>query len=304
MMLCPFWRRLWFCHSSALEWKDPWKGLQSSDSSWQYATTADQAPFEVIWSAFTQSFTSACLLVTHSLSAGVSYSVRRMLSRSFDGVIVMQIVICHSHVWQKSVLLITTVHVVVFISSRELAEILPVTDQLRSRHTVHVVIFTTQGSSLRFFLWCVMSWRSQAEASHVAMRHFLHWPGHITWKECQEQASTVAVIKRALPWGSWWCNSKKRKKSWAHACISDNAMLSRKMIIIAAVKSIKSRVADWGFWLQTAVPSRLSAATGPTKRRPEWVSVRRSWRRMMRSNNWARGVERGLKRKMIKQQGG
>jgi hypothetical protein len=42
----------------------------------------------------------ACF-VTHSPAAGVSYSVRRMLSRSCDAAIVMQIVICHSHVWQK-----------------------------------------------------------------------------------------------------------------------------------------------------------------------------------------------------------
>ncbi len=81
-------------------------------------------------------------------------------------------------------------------------------------------------------------------------------------------------------------------------------MLSRGMIVVAAVKSIESRVADRGFWLQTAVPSRLSAAAGPAKGRPEWVSVGRSRRRMTRSNGRARGVGRGLKRKMVKQRGG
>jgi hypothetical protein len=61
-----------------------------------------------------------------------------MLSRSFDAVIVIQIVICHSHGWQKSVLLVTDqprsrhiVHVVVTTSPKELTEILPVTDQPR-----------------------------------------------------------------------------------------------------------------------------------------------------------------------------
>jgi hypothetical protein len=59
----------------------------------------------------------------------------------------MQIVICHSHGWQKSVLLVTnqprsrhTVHIVVSTGPRELTEILPVTDQPRSRHTVQIVI--------------------------------------------------------------------------------------------------------------------------------------------------------------------
>jgi hypothetical protein len=45
-----------------------------------------------------------------------------MLSRSFDAVIVMQIIICHSYGWQKSVLLVT--------------------DQPRPRHIMHVVVST------------------------------------------------------------------------------------------------------------------------------------------------------------------
>jgi hypothetical protein len=72
--------------------------------------------------------------VTHSPTAGVSYSVRRMLSKSCDTAIVMQIIICHSHGWQKSALLVTdqprprhTAHVVVSTGPRELTEILPPT---------------------------------------------------------------------------------------------------------------------------------------------------------------------------------
>jgi hypothetical protein len=151
--------------------------------------------------------------VTHPPNASVSYSVHRMLSRSFDAAIVMQIVICHCHGWQKSVLLVTdqprsrhTVHVVVSTGPRELTEILSITDQPKSRHTVqivvchshgwqksvllvtdqprsrhtaHVVVSPAQGSSPRSFPRCIMSWRSQAEAGHVVVRHFFHWPGHI-----------------------------------------------------------------------------------------------------------------------------
>jgi hypothetical protein len=43
---------------------------------------ADRAPSKVVWSAPPQSSTSACLLVTYSPTAGVSYSVYRMLSRA------------------------------------------------------------------------------------------------------------------------------------------------------------------------------------------------------------------------------
>jgi len=71
-----------------------------------------------------------------------------MLSRSFDAAIVMQIVICHSHGYQKPALLVTdqprlrhTVHVVVSTGLRELIEILDVAAQPRSRHTEHVVIY-------------------------------------------------------------------------------------------------------------------------------------------------------------------
>jgi hypothetical protein len=58
-----------------------------------------------------------------------------MLSRSFDAAIVMQIVICHSHGCQQSVLLVTDqprprhiMHVVVSTGLRELTETLPVID--------------------------------------------------------------------------------------------------------------------------------------------------------------------------------
>jgi hypothetical protein len=54
-----------------------------------------------------------------------------MLSRSFDAIIVMQMVICHRHGWQQSVLYVTdqpgprhTAHVVVSTGPRELTEIL------------------------------------------------------------------------------------------------------------------------------------------------------------------------------------
>jgi hypothetical protein len=66
----------------------------------------------------------ACLLITYSPIAGVSYSVCRMLSKSFNNTIVMQIITCHSHIRQKSVLLVT--------------------DQSRSRHTAHVVFSAAQ----------------------------------------------------------------------------------------------------------------------------------------------------------------
>jgi hypothetical protein len=68
------------------------------------------------------SSTSACLLVTHSPNAAVLYSVRRIFSRSFNAIIVMQMVICHSHGWQQSAL--------------------HVTDQPGPRHIAHVVVST------------------------------------------------------------------------------------------------------------------------------------------------------------------
>jgi hypothetical protein len=77
--------------------------------------------------------------------------------------------------WQKSALLVT--------------------DQPRSRHTVQVVVSPVQGSPPRSFPRRVMPRRSQAEAGHIVMRHFFHWPGHIARRECQGQASTVAVTK-------------------------------------------------------------------------------------------------------------
>jgi hypothetical protein len=46
------------------------------------------------------------------------------------------------------------------------------------------------------------------------------------------------------------------------------------MIAVATVKSIESRVADRGFWLQPVVPSRLSAVAGLAKGgHSEWISV-------------------------------
>jgi hypothetical protein len=74
---------------------------------------------------------SACILVTHSPTAAVSYSVRRILSRSFNNTIILQIVICYSHFRQKSVLLIT--------------------DQSRSRHQHISLSPSAQGSSPRSF---------------------------------------------------------------------------------------------------------------------------------------------------------
>jgi hypothetical protein len=75
-----------------------------------------------------------------------------MFNKSFDAIIVMQIVICHSHGWQQSVLLVTDqpgprhiAHVVVSTSPRELTEILPDAAQPRSRHTVHIVICYSHG---------------------------------------------------------------------------------------------------------------------------------------------------------------
>jgi hypothetical protein len=133
------------------------------------------------------SSTSACLLVTHSPNAAVLYSVRRIFSRSFNAIIVMQMVICHSHGWQQSALHVTDqpgprhiAHVVVSTGPRELTEILPVAGQPRSRHIAHVVVSTTQGSSPRPFPRRIMPRRSQAAAGHVVVRHFFHWLGHIT----------------------------------------------------------------------------------------------------------------------------
>ena len=44
--------------------------------------------------------------MTYSPTAGVSYSVYKMLSRSFDDAIVIQIVTYYSHVGQESVLFV------------------------------------------------------------------------------------------------------------------------------------------------------------------------------------------------------
>jgi hypothetical protein len=78
-------------------------------------------------------------------------------------------------------------------------------------------------------------------------------------------------------------------------------MLSRGMIAVAIVTSIESRVTDQGGSrvLASNRPCRqgFSAATG----RSEWVSVERGRWRMTRSNGRARGVGKGLKKKMVEQ---
>jgi len=56
-------------------------------------------------------------------------------------------------------------------------------------------------------------WRSQADASHVIVRHFFDWPSHITWKECEGQASTVAITEEHHREG--YDSMMVRRESWA-----------------------------------------------------------------------------------------
>jgi hypothetical protein len=82
-------------------------------------------------------------------NAGVSYSVHGILSRSLNAVIVMQMVICHSQSWEKSALLVTdqprsrhTVHVVICHSHGWQQSVLLIPGQPRSKHRVHVAVTT------------------------------------------------------------------------------------------------------------------------------------------------------------------
>jgi len=80
-------------------------------------------------------------------------------------------------------------------------------------------------------------------------------------------------------------------------------MPSRGMIAVTTVMSIGSRVADRG-------GSRFLASNRPchqgfsaVKGHSEWVSVERDRWRMTRSNGRARGVGKGLKKRMVEQRG-
>jgi hypothetical protein len=82
----------------------------------------------------------------------------------------MQIVICHSHVWQQSVLLVRnqprlrhTVHIVVSTGPRELTETLPITDPPRSRHIVQTILCI-------YHVWqqSVLLVRNQPRSRHTA----------------------------------------------------------------------------------------------------------------------------------------
>jgi hypothetical protein len=72
--------------------KDPCAALNPSNMP---LMALDRAPSKVIQSICLQSPTSPCPLVPSSLTSGVSYSVCRMLNKSFGG---SNPAICHSHV--------------------------------------------------------------------------------------------------------------------------------------------------------------------------------------------------------------
>jgi len=80
-------------------------------------------------------------------------------------------------------------------------------------------------------------------------------------------------------------------------------MLSKGIIAVAIVISIESRVVDRGgsrvLALNRPCRQSFSAATGCYK----WVSVERGRWRMTRSNGRARGVGKGLKKRMVEQRG-
>jgi hypothetical protein len=81
-------------------------------------------------------------------------------------------------------------------------------------------------------------------------------------------------------------------------------MLSRGMIAVAIVKSIESRVADRGFWLQTGRAVKAFSCGGTGEGAFGVGLVGKGRRRMTRSNGRARGIGKGLKRKMVEQRGG
>jgi hypothetical protein len=98
---------------------------------------------------------TVCLLVIAHVSlptCGVSYSVGRMLTRSFDD--------AFRHLPQP----------------RRQTSALLIIDQPRSRHTAHVIASTVQGNLPRSFPRHVIPRRNQAKANHVVMKHFLDWP--------------------------------------------------------------------------------------------------------------------------------
>jgi hypothetical protein len=129
-MPCQFSRRLQSCQGSSLK-PTILETAFNNRSVIPICNERRSSSSRVVWRASVPSFMSDCLLVTHSPTAGVSYSVCRMLSRSFDDAIVMQIVTCHNHVGQKSVLLVT--------------------DQPRSRYQRMSSSPPAQGSSPRSF---------------------------------------------------------------------------------------------------------------------------------------------------------
>jgi hypothetical protein len=64
------------------------------------------------------------------------------------------------------------------------------------------------------------------------------------------------------------------------------------------IQSGRSRRIE-GFWLQTGRAIKAFSCGGPATGLSEWVSVERGRRRMTSSNGRARGVRKGLKKKMV-----
>ena len=141
----------------------------------------------------------ACLLVTHSPTAGVSYSVCRMLSRSFDDAIVMQIVTCHSRIGQKSVLLVT--------------------DQSRSRHQRMSSSPPAQGRSPRSF-------SSQISPGQPRSRH----TAHVVFSAAQPGRNWLCLREALLPLARSY-RMKGMPRAGRHCCIHRGSIAVRIVMV-------------------------------------------------------------------------
>jgi hypothetical protein len=143
--------------------------------------------------------------------------------------------------------------------------------------------------------------RSQAEASHVVVRHFFNWPGRNARRHCQSKPAPPSSPARHCREGCDGATARKGAESVLMLVSQPIQVTQEEEPPSQTLESIESRVGDRGFWLQTGWDRRSQLQQGRQKSHLEWVYVGRGRRRMTRSNGRARGVGKGLKRKMVEQ---
>ena len=131
--------------------------------------------------------------------------------------------------------------------------------------------------------------RSQAEASHVTVRHFFDWPGRTAQRHCQGRACTVMITDQALLWGLWWCDNGA-ESAWALLMLISQPMRrgSEGRSPSQTVSSIEARVVDQEFWLQTGCHQGSSARVRQSKRAFRMGLSEENGRHTNRPCNWAR----------------